>query len=162
MTQERIAEARCKIDMARLLTLKAAWLMDVAGNKVAKTEIAMIKVVAPSMACQVIDWAMQAHGGGGMCDDFPWPTPTPVRAPALCRRPGRSAPQRHRQVGAGQVWQLRPRRGRAHHTRRLRHIGCQRQIRREVHDLHFPGVSKFGWQAPGLGRIVARYLWKSP
>ena len=71
VTQERIAEARCKIDMARLLTLKAAWLMDVAGNKVARTEIAMIKVVAPTMACQVIDWAMQAHGGGGMCDDFP-------------------------------------------------------------------------------------------
>ena len=71
VTQERIAEARCKIDMARLLTLKTAWLMDVAGNKVAKTEIAMIKVVAPNMACQVIDWAMQAHGGGGMCDDFP-------------------------------------------------------------------------------------------
>jgi acyl-CoA dehydrogenase len=71
VTQERIAEARCKIDMARLLTLKAAWLMDVAGNKVAKNEIAMIKVVAPNMACQVIDWAMQAHGGGGMSDDFP-------------------------------------------------------------------------------------------
>jgi acyl-CoA dehydrogenase len=71
VTQERIAEARCKIDMARLLTLKAAWLMDVAGNKVAKNEIAMIKVVAPSMACQVIDWAMQVHGGGGMSDDFP-------------------------------------------------------------------------------------------
>jgi len=71
VTQERIAEARCKIDMARLLTLKAAWMMDVAGNKVAKTEIAMIKVVAPSMACQVIDWAMQVHGGGGMCQDFP-------------------------------------------------------------------------------------------
>jgi acyl-CoA dehydrogenase len=71
VTQERIAEARCKIDMARLLTLKAAWLMDIAGNKVARTEIAMIKVVAPSMACQVIDWAMQVHGGGGMCDDFP-------------------------------------------------------------------------------------------
>lgn len=71
VTQERIAEARCKIDMARLLTLKAAWLMDVAGNKVAKNEIAMIKVVAPSMACQVIDWAIQAHGGAGMCDDFP-------------------------------------------------------------------------------------------
>ena len=71
VTQERIAEARCKIDMARLLTLKAAWLMDVAGNKVAKTEIAMIKVVAPNMACQVIDWAMQVHGGGGMSDDFP-------------------------------------------------------------------------------------------
>ena len=46
-------------------------LVGVAGNKVAKTEISMIKVVAPSMACQVIDWAMQAHGGGGMCDDFP-------------------------------------------------------------------------------------------
>ncbi|MCA3238056.1 MAG: acyl-CoA dehydrogenase family protein [Curvibacter sp.] len=71
VTQERIAEARCKIDMARLLTLKAAWMMDVAGNKVAKTEIAMIKVVAPGMACQVIDWAMQVHGGGGMCQDFP-------------------------------------------------------------------------------------------
>ena len=71
VTQERIAEARCKIDMARLLTLKAAWMMDVAGNKVAKTEIAMIKVVAPSMACQVIDWALQAHGGGGVSDDFP-------------------------------------------------------------------------------------------
>ena len=71
VTQERIAEARCRIDMARLLTLKAAWLMDTAGNKVAKTEIAMIKVVAPTMACQVIDWAMQVHGGGGMCDDFP-------------------------------------------------------------------------------------------
>jgi acyl-CoA dehydrogenase len=71
VTQERIAEARCKIDMARLLTLKAAWMMDLAGNKVAKTEIAMIKVVAPNMACQVIDWAMQAHGGGGVCDDFP-------------------------------------------------------------------------------------------
>ena len=71
VTRERIAEARCKIDMARLLTLKAAWMMDVAGNKAAKAEIAMIKVVAPSMACQVIDWAMQAHGAGGMCEDFP-------------------------------------------------------------------------------------------
>lgn len=71
VTQERIAEARCKIDMARLLTLKAAWLMDTAGNKVARTEIAMIKVVAPKMACEVIDWAIQAHGGGGMSDDFP-------------------------------------------------------------------------------------------
>jgi acyl-CoA dehydrogenase len=71
VTQERIAEARCRIDMARLLTLKAAWMMDMGGNKFAKNEIAMIKVVAPSMACQVIDWAMQVHGGGGMSDDFP-------------------------------------------------------------------------------------------
>jgi len=71
VTQERIAEARCMIDQARLLTLKAAWMMDVAGNKTAKAEIAMIKVVAPNMACQVIDWAMQVHGGAGMCEDFP-------------------------------------------------------------------------------------------
>jgi acyl-CoA dehydrogenase len=71
VTQERIAEARCMIDQARLLTLKAAWMMDVAGNKAAKAEIAMIKVVAPNMACTVIDWAMQVHGGAGMCEDFP-------------------------------------------------------------------------------------------
>jgi len=71
VTRERIAEARCRIDMARLLTLRTAWMMDVAGNKAAKSEIAMIKVVAPNMACQVIDWAMQVHGGGGVSDDFP-------------------------------------------------------------------------------------------
>ncbi|MFY8122451.1 MAG: acyl-CoA dehydrogenase family protein [Burkholderiaceae bacterium] len=69
--QERIAEARCLIDQARLLTLKAASVMDSAGNKAAKAEIAMIKVVAPNVACTVLDWAIQAHGGGGMCDDFP-------------------------------------------------------------------------------------------
>ena len=71
VTQERIAEARCQIDMARLLTLKAAWMMDVAGNKTAKSEIAMIKVVAPNMACRVIDWAMQAFGAMGMSEDVP-------------------------------------------------------------------------------------------
>ena len=71
VTRERIAEARCKIEQARLLTLKAAWVMDVAGNKAAQGEIAMIKVVAPAMACQVIDWAMQVFGGAGMCEDTP-------------------------------------------------------------------------------------------
>lgn len=69
--QERIAEARIMIDQARLLVLNCAWKMDQAGNKNARNEIAMIKVAVPTMACQVIDWAMQAHGGGGLCDDFP-------------------------------------------------------------------------------------------
>ena len=71
VTRERIAEARILIDQARLLTLNAAWKMDTAGNKLAKQEIAMIKVAAPNMALQVIDWAMQVHGGGGVSDDFP-------------------------------------------------------------------------------------------
>ena len=70
VTQERIANARIMIDQTRLLVLHAAWKMDVAGNKAAKKEIAMIKVAAPNMACQVIDWAMQAHGAAGVCDDF--------------------------------------------------------------------------------------------
>jgi acyl-CoA dehydrogenase len=70
VTQERIANGRILIDQARLLVLHAAWKMDVAGNKAAKKDIAMIKVAAPTMACQVIDWAMQAHGAAGVCDDF--------------------------------------------------------------------------------------------
>jgi acyl-CoA dehydrogenase len=71
VTRERIAEARIMIDQARFLTLNAAWKMDTAGNKIAKQEIAMIKVAAPNMALQVIDWAMQVHGGAGISDDFP-------------------------------------------------------------------------------------------
>jgi acyl-CoA dehydrogenase len=71
VTQERIAEARIMIDSARLLVLNAAHRMDTAGNKAAKAEIAMIKVLAPNVACKVLDWAIQAHGGAGLSGDFP-------------------------------------------------------------------------------------------
>ncbi len=70
VTLERIADARILIEQARLLTLNAAERMDLVGNKIAKTEIAMIKIAVPQMACQVIDWAIQIHGGGGTSNDF--------------------------------------------------------------------------------------------
>ncbi|WP_205697962.1 acyl-CoA dehydrogenase family protein [Conexibacter sp. SYSU D00693] len=69
--QDWIAESRIEIEMARLLTLKTAWMMDTVGNKHARTEIAAIKVAAPNVALKVIDRAIQVHGGGGVSDDFP-------------------------------------------------------------------------------------------
>jgi acyl-CoA dehydrogenase len=68
--QDWIAESRIEIEMTRLLTLKAAWLMDTVGNRHARTEIAAIKVAAPNMALKVLDRAIQVHGGGGVSDDF--------------------------------------------------------------------------------------------
>ncbi len=71
IVRQWIAEARCAIDQARLLVLRTAWMMDTAGNKAARREIAMIKAVVPRMALEVIDRAVQVHGGGGVCQDFP-------------------------------------------------------------------------------------------
>jgi acyl-CoA dehydrogenase len=70
VTMERIAESRIMIDQSRLLVLHAAWRMDTVGNKVARKDIGMIKVAAPNAVQQVIDWAIQAHGAAGVCDDF--------------------------------------------------------------------------------------------
>ena len=70
VTLERIAESRIRIDQARLLVYKAAWLMDTVGNKAARAEIGMIKIAAADTACQVTDWAIQAHGAAGLCEDF--------------------------------------------------------------------------------------------
>ena len=90
--------------MARLLTLKAAWLMDTVGNREARTEIAAIKVAAPNVALKVIDRAIQVHGGGGVSDDFP--LACAVRPPAHAapgRRPRRGPQADDRPPRAGSV-----------------------------------------------------------
>jgi len=69
--RERIADARMAIDMARLLVLKTAWLLDTGGPQAALSEVSQIKVAVPNMAQQVIDFSIQLHGGGGLADDFP-------------------------------------------------------------------------------------------
>jgi acyl-CoA dehydrogenase len=69
--QHWIAEARIRIEQVRLLVLKTAWLMDTIGNKGARIEVAAIKVAAPEVATWVIDRAIQAHGAGGVSQDFP-------------------------------------------------------------------------------------------
>ena len=104
VTLERIAESRIMIDQARLLTLNAAYKMDTVGNKAARAEIAMIKVAAPAMVCKVIDWAIQAHGAGGVCDDLrPGPRLCACAHAAPGRRTRRSSSQPDRPAGIGEV-----------------------------------------------------------
>jgi acyl-CoA dehydrogenase len=71
VVQEWIADSRMEIDQARLLTMRAAWLMDTVGNQAARSDISAIKVVAPNVSLRVIDRAIQTHGGGGLSQDFP-------------------------------------------------------------------------------------------
>ena len=89
--QDWIAESRIEIEMARLLTLKAAWMMDTVGNRHARTEISAIKVAAPNVALKVIDRAIQVHGGGGVSEDFA-AGDAPTRTCARCAWP--TAPTR--------------------------------------------------------------------
>jgi hypothetical protein len=123
--QHWIAQARVRIEQARLLTLKAAWMMDTVGNKGARMEISAIKIVAPSMAEWVLDKAIQTHGGKGFTNDTPlalmWAHartlrmadgPDEVHEMALARREGaarRSWGAGSRRVGSATTWCWRPR-----------------------------------------------------
>jgi acyl-CoA dehydrogenase len=101
---ERIAESRCAIDQARLMVLNAAYLMDTVGQQSGAQGIAMIKVVVPNMTLKVLDWAIQAHGAGGVTSDFPLAQLWAGQAHAAYRRrPGRGPSQRHREAGAREV-----------------------------------------------------------
>ena len=101
---DMIAESRIEIEQARLLVLKTAWLMDTVGNKGARVEISAIKVVAPRVACQVIDRAIQVHGGAGVSQDFPLAADVLGRPdPADCRRSRRGAQDDHRPTRASPV-----------------------------------------------------------
>ena len=104
VTLERIAESRIRIDQARLLVYHAAWLMDTVGNKAARAQIAMIKIAAADTACQVVDWAIQAHGAAGLVRRLPPRQRLRARArhPPR-RRPRRGAPQPDRPAGTGEV-----------------------------------------------------------
>ncbi|MFT5644549.1 MAG: acyl-CoA dehydrogenase [Janthinobacterium sp.] len=107
VTLERIADARILIDQARFLVLNAAQMMDTVGNKAAAKQIAMIKVAAPIMACQVIDWAIQAQGGGGMTDPFLAPAYASARSLRLADGPD----EVHRnQIGKLELARYKPKR----------------------------------------------------
>ena len=118
--RERIADARIKIDQARLLVLNAAWLIDTRGLAGALSAVSQIKVIAPNMAQEVVDMAMQIHGGGGLSNDFPlaaaW---TSARVAAPGRRSRRGPPRRRRPHRTAQV-QVRGKQGLSRAERRAR------------------------------------------